>query len=200
MNKYWVIFQCGKCTYLLKETTSGIMECQKKHFTNFTAAVFDYLLNIYVVKRKHTHNASLWVPLASVAERGRQGGGAALIVQSGASVIDGWVDGDCPHARGITIAVAVVIATAIPWCPHVDAAFSSAPLKTASLGWSEVKICHSSAYYSWDLHACMGEMRTGNLGTSPDCKNAACSSLVITYMSNSKWSKNESESHSYRIQ
>lgn len=113
---------------------------KKKHFTNFTAAVFDYLLNIYVVKRKHTHNASLWVPLASVAERGRQGGGAALIVQSGASVIDGWVDGDCPHARGITIAVAVVIATAIPWCPHVDAAFSSAPLKTASLRWSEVKI------------------------------------------------------------
>lgn len=38
---------------------------------------------------KHTHNAGLWVPLATVAEGGRQGGGAALVVQGGASVVDG---------------------------------------------------------------------------------------------------------------
>ena len=78
---------------------------------------------------KHTHHASLWVPLASVAERGGQCGGAALVVQGGASVIDGWVDGDGPHAGGVAVAVAVVIATAVSRCPHVDAAFASAALK-----------------------------------------------------------------------
>jgi len=42
---------------------------------------------IYV--HRHTHNASLGVPLAAVAERGCQGGGAALVVQGGASIVDG---------------------------------------------------------------------------------------------------------------
>lgn len=60
-----------------------------------------------------THNTSLWVPLAPVAECGCQCGRAALIVQGSAPVIDGRVDGDGPHAGGITIAVAVVIATTI---------------------------------------------------------------------------------------
>lgn len=27
-----------------------------------------------------THNAGLWVPLAAITKRGRQGGGAALII------------------------------------------------------------------------------------------------------------------------
>lgn len=98
----------------------------KKTFVIISVPV---MWNIYALKHKHTHNASLWVPLATVAERGCQRGGAALIVQCGASIIDGWVDGDCPHARGITITVAVVIATTVSWCPHVDAAFSSPPLK-----------------------------------------------------------------------
>lgn len=78
---------------------------------------------------EHTHNAGLRVPLASVAEGGRQRGGAALVVQGGAPVVDGRVDGDGPHARGVAVAVAVVVAAAVSRCPHVDATFSSAPLK-----------------------------------------------------------------------
>ena len=62
---------------------------------------------------KHTYNASLWVPLAAVAEGGGQGGGAAFVVQGRASIVDGRVDGDCPHARGVAVAIAVVIAAAV---------------------------------------------------------------------------------------
>lgn len=70
-------------------------------------------VNFSLNQVKHTYNTSLWVPLAAVAERGGQGGGAAFVVQGRASIIDGRVDGDCPHARGVAIAIAVVIATAI---------------------------------------------------------------------------------------
>lgn len=79
---------------------------------------------------RHTHNAGLGVPLAAVAEGGRQRGGAALVVQGRASVVDGRVDGDGPHAGGVAVAVAVVVAAAVSRRPHVDAAFASAALKT----------------------------------------------------------------------
>lgn len=75
-----------------------------------------------------THNTGLGIPFATVAKCGCQSGGAALIIQGRASIIDGWVDGDRPHAGGITITVAVVIATTVSWCPHVDAAFASSAL------------------------------------------------------------------------
>lgn len=93
----------------------------------------------YVFKR--THNTSFWVPLASIAEGGCQGRGTALIVQCSASIIDGWVDGDRPHAWGIAITVAVVIATTISRCPHVDAAFSSPALKQHCRCPGETNIC-----------------------------------------------------------
>ena len=95
----------------------------EKYSMNTLQIIYDKWLNA------NTHNAGLWVPLASIAERRCQGGGAALIVQGSAPIIDGRVDGDCPHARGITITVAVVIATTISRCPDIDAAFSSTPLK-----------------------------------------------------------------------
>lgn len=79
---------------------------------------------------RHTHNAGLGVPLPAVAEGGRQRGGAALVVQGRASVVDGRVDGDGPHAGGVAVAVAVVVAAAVSRRPHVDAAFASAALKT----------------------------------------------------------------------
>ncbi len=120
------------------------MEC----LTNSTTGIWDGFFFSHV-KHKHTHNASLWVPLASIAERGRQGGGAALVVQGGAPIVDGWVDGDSPHARGIAIAVAVVVATTISRCPHVDAAFTSTPLKQHYHHPSEMKIWHISPYYWW---------------------------------------------------
>lgn len=77
----------------------------------------------------NTYNSGLGVPLAPIAKRGGQGGGAALVVQGCSSIVDGWVDWDCPHARSITVTVAVVIATAISWGPNVNAAFASASLK-----------------------------------------------------------------------
>lgn len=77
---------------------------------------------------KHTHNASLGVPLAAVAEGGRQRGGAALVVQRRAAVVNGRVDGDGPHAGGVAVAVAVVVAAAVARRPHVDAAFAPAAL------------------------------------------------------------------------
>lgn len=78
---------------------------------------------------RHTHNAGLGVPLAAVAEGGGQGGGAALVVQRRAPVVDGRVDGDGPHAGGVAVAVAVVVAAAVPRRPHVDAAFAPAALQ-----------------------------------------------------------------------
>lgn len=78
---------------------------------------------------RHTHNASLGVPLAAVAEGGCQRGRAALVVQGRSSVVDGRVDGDGPHAGGVAVAVAVVVAAAVSRRPHVDAAFASAALK-----------------------------------------------------------------------
>lgn len=76
-----------------------------------------------------THHSGLGVPLSAIAEGGGQGGGAALVVQGRPTVVDGWVDGDGPHAWGIAIAVAVVVAAPIPRCPHVDAAFASSALE-----------------------------------------------------------------------
>lgn len=85
---------------------------------------------------KHTHNASLGVPLAAVAEGGGQRGGAALVVQRRAAVVDGRVDGDGPHAGGVAVAVAVVVASAIARRPHVDAAFAAAALEEGrAIGW-----------------------------------------------------------------
>lgn len=116
----------------------------RKNMSNITTKIQDVSVAWNMHLLKHTHNASLWVPLASVAECGCKGGRAALIIQGGASIIDGWVDGDCPHTRGITIAVAVVIATTISWCPHVDATFSSSPLEPHHHP-SYVKICQVSS-------------------------------------------------------
>lgn len=77
-----------------------------------------------------THHAGLGVPLPAIAEGGGQGGGAALVVQGGPAVVDGRVDGDGPHAGGVAVTVAVVVAATVPGGPHVDAAFAS-----SALGW-----------------------------------------------------------------
>lgn len=75
-----------------------------------------------------TYHSGLRVPFPPVAEGGGQGGGAALVVQGRPAVVDGRVDGDGPHAGGVAIAVAVVVAAAVPRGPHVDAAFAPAAL------------------------------------------------------------------------
>lgn len=75
-----------------------------------------------------THHAGLGVPLPAIAEGGGQGGGAALVVQGGPAVVDGRVDGDGPHAGGVAVTVAVVVAATVPGGPHVDAAFASSAL------------------------------------------------------------------------
>lgn len=80
----------------------------------------------------HTHHASLGVPLPAVAEGGGQGGGAALVVQGRPAVVDGRVDGDGPHAGGVAITVAVVVAATVPGGPHIDAAFAASALGEAS--------------------------------------------------------------------
>ena len=113
-----------------------VWQMSQQHFQMIS---FSLCKMYYILKHKQTHNASLWVPLASIAECGCKGGGAALVIQGGASVVDGWVDGDRPHAWGITIAVAVVIATTISWCPHIDATFSSTTLKQNHHHHSRVK-------------------------------------------------------------
>lgn len=65
------------------------------------------------IKSERTHNTSLRVAFSPVTECGRQRGGAAFIIQSGAAIVDRRVDGDGPHAGGVAVTVAVVIATAI---------------------------------------------------------------------------------------
>ncbi|KAL0595567.1 hypothetical protein AAY473_035758 [Plecturocebus cupreus] len=62
---------------------------------------------------------------------GSQGGRAALIVQGGPAVVDGRVDGDGPHAGGVAVTVAVIVAATVPRGPHVDAAFAAAALGRA---------------------------------------------------------------------
>ena len=76
----------------------------------------------------YTHHSGLRISLSSIAKGGGQGGGAALIVQGCPAVVDGRVDGDGPHARGIAITIAVVVAAAIPRGPHIDAAFAASAL------------------------------------------------------------------------
>lgn len=75
-----------------------------------------------------THHSGLGVALSAIAEGGGQGGGATLVIQGRPTVVDGWVDGDGPHAGGIAIAVAVIVAAAVPGGPYVDAAFAASAL------------------------------------------------------------------------
>lgn len=117
----------AKRAYLLKWTASNNKNCRKNNST--TVSHMKHATYTTVMCTTNTHNTSLWVPLASVAEGRCQGGRTALIIQGGASIIDGWVDRNRPHARGITIAIAVIIATTISWCPYVDAAFTTSALK-----------------------------------------------------------------------
>lgn len=105
-------------------------ECQKTFILLNFAANLLFRQTFVSLGSRHTHNASLGVPLATIAEGGRQRGGAALVVQGRASVVDGRVDGDGPHAGSVAVAVAVVVAAAVSRCPHVYAAFASAALKT----------------------------------------------------------------------
>lgn len=107
-----------------------LTECQQTFILLNFAANFLFRETFVSLGSRHTHNASLGVPLAAVAEGGRQSGGAALVVQGRASIVDGRVDGDGPHAGGVAVAVAVVVTAAVSRRPHVDAAFASAALKT----------------------------------------------------------------------
>lgn len=103
-----------------------MLEAHTSTETNFDKPAFNEVFS--QAELWPTHHSSLWVPLAAIAECGGQGGGAALVIQGCAAVIDGWVDGDCPHTWSIAIAVAVVIATAVSRGPHIDAAFASTSL------------------------------------------------------------------------
>lgn len=97
---------------------------------NFAKTAFDEDLGHGgTLTQLYAHHSGLGVPLAAVAEGGGQGGGAALVVQGRAAVVDCRVDGDCPHAGSVAVAVAVVVATAVSRSPHIDAAFASPPLK-----------------------------------------------------------------------
>lgn len=109
-----MFFECWNLTHLLKLTSTN------QHLLKFSVR--------WNFGHFYTHHSGLWVPLAAVAERGGQGGGAALVIQGRAAVVDGRVDRDCPHAWSVAIAVAVVIATAVSRGPHIDAAFASTSL------------------------------------------------------------------------
>jgi len=66
--------------------------------------------------------------LGTVAESGSQGAGAALIVMCVLTVVDGTVDADGPHTRGVSVTVTVVLLSAIPGRPDVDIAQSVSAL------------------------------------------------------------------------
>lgn len=146
-NKPWVIFEWKKIrdpelSKHLIDITANIWGC---FFFQNCVAHWDQ------IKHKHTHHSSLWVPLPSITECRCQGGWAALVIQSSAPIVDGRVDGDCPHTWGITIAVTVIIATTISWGPDIDAAFPAAPLKQHyHHDPSEMKVCHSSCLFRWN--------------------------------------------------
>lgn len=119
-----------------------IFKCQKYYYNLYLLIwlVYRHLCEIHKIKSEHTHNTSLWIPFSPITECGCQSGGAAFIIQSSAPIVDRRVDRDGPHAGGITVTVAVVIAAAIAWCPHVDAAFSSTPLKHHPVKQKHIKV------------------------------------------------------------
>lgn len=67
--------------------------------------------------------------LGTVAKCGSQGAGAALVVMGVLAVVDGTVDTDGPHTRGVSVTVTVVLLSAVPGRPDVDIAQSVSALK-----------------------------------------------------------------------
>lgn len=78
----------------------------------------------YEGKRRSTHHPRVMWRTLAVAEGGGQGGRAGLVVAGSAAVVGGGVDGHCPHAGGVAVAVAVVVGTAVAWGPDVDVTFT----------------------------------------------------------------------------
>ena len=75
-----------------------------------------------------TYHASVGV-LSPVAESRSKSGGATLVVMCILAVVDGAVDRNGPHTGRISIAVAIIVLTAIATGPHIDVA---QPISTLS--------------------------------------------------------------------
>lgn len=60
--------------------------------------------------------------LGTIAKCGRQCGATAFIVVRILTIVDGAVNGNCPHGGGIAIAVAIILLAAIARRPDVDVA------------------------------------------------------------------------------
>lgn len=64
---------------------------------------------------------SVWI-LGTIAERRCQRRAAAFIVVRILAIVDGAVNGNCPHGGGIAIAVAIILLAAIARRPDIDVA------------------------------------------------------------------------------
>ena len=69
------------------------------------------------ISRCHTR---FRIVASTIAERRCQSGWAGFIVQSGATIVDRWIDGDGPHRCGITITITVIIRSSISTGPNIQ--------------------------------------------------------------------------------
>lgn len=130
---YSVLSFCGIRDCVSNQCFKAPMTCTLLH-TKLILVVKISRLNVIPLQHIHTHHACFRVSFTAVAEGGGEGGGAAFIIERGASVIDGRVNRDGPHAGGVSVAVTVVIATTISGGPHIDAAFATSALLDTQSG------------------------------------------------------------------
>lgn len=72
--------------------------------------------------------------LGTVAKGGSQGTGTAFVVMRILAVINRTVDANGPHARCISVAIAIVLFPAVPRSPNIDIAQSVSALITMHKG------------------------------------------------------------------
>lgn len=58
--------------------------------------------------------------LGAIAKGGSKGAGTALVVMGILAVVDGAVDTDGPHTRGVSVTITIVLLSAIPGRPDVN--------------------------------------------------------------------------------
>lgn len=70
--------------------------------------------------------------LGTVAKGGSQGAGAALVVMRILTVVDGTIDTDGPHTRGVSVTITIILLSAVPGRPDVNIAQSVSALVETS--------------------------------------------------------------------
>lgn len=114
---YFIFWTCvTKAKYFSLYREYELLIFRNLYILSCSDKVFACKVSVIV---KQSHHSSVGI-FGTITESGSKRAGTALVVVRVLSIINGTVDGYCPHRCSVAITVAIVFFTTVTGSPHIN--------------------------------------------------------------------------------